>query len=151
MSRGPLRVSTTFDDVTVVVEARRPLPCSRVTAYDNALAESFIDSFKTELIADRVWRLGRSSSSQSWNTSAGSTTSGSTKRSAIGRPASLSGPNSHGRRSQNSPASPARPPMRSGNQLTRCPSKSARLTVEVAVRQAAVRIRTAQLIYGTAE
>jgi len=24
-------------------------------AYDNALAESFIDSFKTELIADRVW------------------------------------------------------------------------------------------------
>jgi putative transposase len=28
-------------------------------AYDNALAESFVDSFKTELIADRVWR-GRS-------------------------------------------------------------------------------------------
>jgi transposase InsO family protein len=26
-------------------------------AYDNALAESFVDSFKTELIADRVWRL----------------------------------------------------------------------------------------------
>jgi putative transposase len=25
-------------------------------AYDNALAESFIDSFKTELIADRVWQ-----------------------------------------------------------------------------------------------
>ena len=25
-------------------------------AYDNALAENFIDSFKTELIADRVWR-----------------------------------------------------------------------------------------------
>src|SRR5918995_5254412 len=25
-------------------------------AYDNALAESFLDSFKTELIADRVWR-----------------------------------------------------------------------------------------------
>jgi putative transposase len=24
--------------------------------YDNALAESFVDSFKTELIADRVWR-----------------------------------------------------------------------------------------------
>jgi putative transposase len=24
-------------------------------AYDNALAESFFDSFKTELIADRVW------------------------------------------------------------------------------------------------
>jgi putative transposase len=25
-------------------------------AYDNALAESFVDSFKTEMIADRVWR-----------------------------------------------------------------------------------------------
>jgi len=25
-------------------------------AYDNAAAESFVDSFKTELIADRVWR-----------------------------------------------------------------------------------------------
>jgi len=25
-------------------------------AYDNSLAESFVDSFKTELVADRVWR-----------------------------------------------------------------------------------------------
>ena len=25
-------------------------------AYDNAMAESFVDSIKTELIADRVWR-----------------------------------------------------------------------------------------------
>jgi putative transposase len=25
-------------------------------AYDNALAESFVDTFRTELIADRVWR-----------------------------------------------------------------------------------------------
>jgi len=25
-------------------------------AYDNALAESFVDSFKTELIAERTWR-----------------------------------------------------------------------------------------------
>jgi putative transposase len=25
-------------------------------AYDNAMAESFLDSFKTELITDRVWR-----------------------------------------------------------------------------------------------
>ena len=24
--------------------------------YDNAMAESFVDSFKTELIADRAWR-----------------------------------------------------------------------------------------------
>jgi len=28
-------------------------------AYDNAMAESFVDSFKTELIADRVWRSRR--------------------------------------------------------------------------------------------
>jgi putative transposase len=27
-----------------------------LTALSNALAESFVDSFKTELIADRVWR-----------------------------------------------------------------------------------------------
>jgi transposase InsO family protein len=25
-------------------------------AFDNAMAESFVDTFKTELIADRVWR-----------------------------------------------------------------------------------------------
>ena len=43
-------------------------------AYDNAMAESFVDSFKTELIADRVWRNRRSSSSRSSPTSAGSTT-----------------------------------------------------------------------------
>jgi putative transposase len=29
---------------------------SRGDCFDNALAESFVDSFKTELIADRVWR-----------------------------------------------------------------------------------------------
>jgi transposase InsO family protein len=28
----------------------------QLTAIANALAESFVDSFKTELIADRVWR-----------------------------------------------------------------------------------------------
>ena len=28
-------------------------------AYDNALAESFVDSYKTELIADRVWRTNQ--------------------------------------------------------------------------------------------
>ena len=27
--------------------------------YDNALSESFVDSYKTELIADRVWRTNR--------------------------------------------------------------------------------------------
>ena len=34
----------------------RPSMGSVGDAYDNALAESFVDSFKTELIADRVWR-----------------------------------------------------------------------------------------------
>jgi putative transposase len=34
----------------------RPSMGSVGDAYDNAMAESFVDSFKTELIADRVWR-----------------------------------------------------------------------------------------------
>ena len=33
-----------------------PRSASVGDAYDNALAESFVDSFKTELIRDRVWR-----------------------------------------------------------------------------------------------
>ena len=31
-------------------------PAHRDPGHDNALAESFVDSFKTELITDRVWR-----------------------------------------------------------------------------------------------
>jgi putative transposase len=54
-------------------------------AYDNAMAESFVDSFKTELIADRVWRTNPNSSWRSSNTSAGSTTSACIKRSTISR------------------------------------------------------------------
>jgi transposase InsO family protein len=56
-------------------------------AYDNAMAESFVDSFKTELIRDRVWRtplparVGESSS-----TSAGSTRPACTERLATVRP-----------------------------------------------------------------
>ena len=57
-------------------------------AYDNALAESFVDSFKTELIADRVWRSGHSSSSPSSSTSPGLTTTGCTKPSATSHPPS---------------------------------------------------------------
>jgi putative transposase len=30
--------------------------CTVGDAHDNAAAESFVDSFKTELIRDRVWR-----------------------------------------------------------------------------------------------
>jgi hypothetical protein len=45
-------------------------------AYDNALAESFVDSFKTELIADRVWRSRSQLERAVVGTSAGSTTTG---------------------------------------------------------------------------
>jgi len=48
-------------------------------------SESFVDSFKTELIADRVWRPERSSSSPSSNTSASSSTTDSTRHSATSR------------------------------------------------------------------
>jgi len=45
-------------DYTQVLDDHRVLASigSVGDAYDNALAESFVDSFKTELIADRVWR-----------------------------------------------------------------------------------------------
>lgn len=70
-----------FDPITTHLESsvRRPLESAQYTsidytqtltdhraldsvgsvgdAYDNALAESFVDSFKTELIADRVWAI----------------------------------------------------------------------------------------------
>jgi putative transposase len=48
----------TSHDFTQVLDDHRVLASigSVGDAYDNALAESFIDSFKTELIADRVWR-----------------------------------------------------------------------------------------------
>jgi putative transposase len=41
----------TLDDAGVLASVG-----STGDAYDNALAESFVDSFKTELISDRVWR-----------------------------------------------------------------------------------------------
>jgi transposase InsO family protein len=41
----------TLDDHDVLASLGSTGDC-----YDNALAESFVDSFKTELIADRVWR-----------------------------------------------------------------------------------------------
>lgn len=41
----------TLDDAGVLASLGSTGDC-----YDNALAESFVDSFKTELIADRVWR-----------------------------------------------------------------------------------------------
>jgi putative transposase len=41
----------TLDDAGVLASVGSAGDC-----YDNALAESFVDSFKTELISDRVWR-----------------------------------------------------------------------------------------------
>jgi putative transposase len=48
----------TSADYTQVLDDHRVLASvgSVGDAYDNALAESFVDSFKTELISDRVWR-----------------------------------------------------------------------------------------------
>jgi transposase InsO family protein len=74
----------TSADYTQVLDEHRVLASvgSVGDAYDNAMAESFLDSFKTELIADRVWRTKAQSSSPSSNTSAGSTTTACTKHSA---------------------------------------------------------------------
>jgi putative transposase len=54
-NRGSQYVS---GDYTQTLEDHRVLASvgSVGDAYDNALAESFVDSFKTELLADRVWR-----------------------------------------------------------------------------------------------
>jgi putative transposase len=48
----------TSNDYTQTLDDHRVLASmgSVGDAYDNALAETFVDSFKTELIADRVWR-----------------------------------------------------------------------------------------------
>ena len=46
------------EDYTQVLDDHRVLASvgSVGDCYDNALSESFVDSYKTELIADRVWR-----------------------------------------------------------------------------------------------
>jgi putative transposase len=48
----------TAEDYTQVLDDHRVLAsvASVGDCFDNALAESFVDSYKTELIADRVWR-----------------------------------------------------------------------------------------------
>jgi transposase InsO family protein len=57
-------------------------------AFDNAMAESFVDSFKTELIADRSWRSRTQRSWPSSSTSPGSTTSACTNPWATSHPLS---------------------------------------------------------------
>jgi putative transposase len=57
--RGPVEPGQyTSEDYTQQLDDARVLASVGTVgdAYDNALAESFVDSFKTELIADRVWR-----------------------------------------------------------------------------------------------
>jgi putative transposase len=57
--RGPLESGqdTSIDYTQELTDHRVLASVGSVgDAYDNALAESFVDSFKTELIADRVWR-----------------------------------------------------------------------------------------------
>ena len=60
-------------------------------AYDNALAESFVDSFKTELIADRVWRTRAQLELAVVEYIGWFNDSDSTKRSAISRRRSSNG------------------------------------------------------------
>jgi hypothetical protein len=57
--RGPVEPEQyTSHDYTQTLDDHRVLASIGTVgdALDNALAESFVDSYKTELIADRVWR-----------------------------------------------------------------------------------------------
>jgi hypothetical protein len=58
LRRPPESAQYTSHAFTQVLDDHRVLGSigSVGDAFDNALAESFVDSFKTELIADRVWR-----------------------------------------------------------------------------------------------
>lgn len=59
MLRGPIESGqyTSFDYTQELSDAGVLASVGSVgDAYDNAMAESFVDSLKTELIADRVWR-----------------------------------------------------------------------------------------------
>ncbi len=54
-------------------------------AYDNALAESFVDSFKTKLVTDRVWQSRSQLELAVVEWISGSTATGCTPRSATSR------------------------------------------------------------------
>ena len=61
---------------------------SRGDSYDNALAESIIGLYKTELVRDKgPWRTSTTSSSPPWNGSTGSTAAASSTTSAASPPA----------------------------------------------------------------
>lgn len=93
-------------------------------AYDNALAESFVDTFKTELISDRVWRTRTQLELAIVEWSTGSTTTASTNRSVTSRPQ---------RSKPYTRPSTLHLPLsinEERNLQTRSPSKSARLTTD---------------------
>jgi putative transposase len=57
--RGPVEPGQyTAEDYTQLLDDHRVLASVGTVGdcFDNALAESFVDSYKSELIADRVWR-----------------------------------------------------------------------------------------------
>ena len=57
--RGPIESGqyTSYDYAQVIDDHHVLASVGTVgDAYDNALAESFVDTFKTELIKDRVWK-----------------------------------------------------------------------------------------------
>jgi putative transposase len=73
---------------------------SRGDSFDNALAETIIGLYKTELIRRRgSWRAGTRSSTPPWSGSTGSTTAGSWRPSAMSRPPSSRPPTTEGRTS----------------------------------------------------
>jgi putative transposase len=58
LRRPPESAQYTAEDYTQELDDHRVMASvgSVGDCFDNALAESFVDSYKTELIADRVWR-----------------------------------------------------------------------------------------------
>ena len=80
--------------------------------YDNALSESFVDSYKTELIADRVWRTNAQLELQTVTYVGWLTTAGCTPRSPTGRPSNTNASTGCASRS-GSNRSRLRPPQQS--------------------------------------
>jgi transposase InsO family protein len=77
--------------------------------FDNALAESFVDSYKTELIADRVWRTHAQFEHATVSNLGWLTTAGCTPRSGTDRLSSTNASTGRGSRSGSNRV-PLRPP-----------------------------------------
>ena len=78
-------------------------------AYDNALAESFVDSYKTELISDRGWRTNAQLELATVDYVGWLTTAGCTPRSGTGRPSSTNASTGSGSRSGSNRSRSGRP------------------------------------------